>query len=87
MGSGMWLKNAFGQLSLTDNEQKGFDKVGQAFHSYVQPKTSQDLKAFKHLTKKRGMYVDVELHQPCHQTTRLCLLAASRKKSGVTLED
>ena len=30
-------ENAFGQLSLTDEERKDFDKVGQAFDSYFQP--------------------------------------------------
>ena len=32
-------EHAFGQLSLTDEERKDFDKVGQVFDSYFQPKT------------------------------------------------
>ena len=32
--------NAFGQLSLTEEERKDFDKVGQAFDCYFHPKTN-----------------------------------------------
>ena len=37
---GQEAKNAFGQLNLTNEERKDYDKVEQGFDSYLQPKTN-----------------------------------------------